>query len=316
MQQPTICVVGSINMDLVVRTPVLPAPGQTILGGPFNVFPGGKGANQAVAAARAGGRVAMVGCVGADANGATLRAGLSDEGIDASSVRTRVDAASGVALIAVDPAGQNTIIVAPGANATLTVADVEQAAAAIRESAVLLLQLEIPLPAVVAAAGIARAAGARVVLNPAPAAPLDDSVLALVDVLVPNETEAATLTGLRPDDWESAGRTARALQGRGPRSVVMTLGSRGALLLDEDRLARQQPFAVTAVDATAAGDAFVGALAVALAEGRSLGESVRRGAAAGALAATVAGAQPSLPRRAQIEALLQSDPRQEAEGQA
>ncbi len=306
MQQPMICVVGSVNMDLVVRTPALPAPGQTILGGPFNTFAGGKGANQAVAAARAGGRVTMIAHVGADAHGATLRAGLADEGIDVSSVETCSDAATGVALIAVDQAGQNTIIVAPGANATISAADVEQVAAVIRASAVLLLQLEVPLPAVIAAARIARATGTRVVLNPAPAVPLDDSVLALADVLVPNETEAATLTGLRPDDWASAERMARALQQCGPRSVIITLGSRGVLLLDEEHVMQQPPFAITAVDATAAGDAFIGALAVALAENRPLPEAVRWGAAAGALATTVAGAQPSLPRRAQIEALLAS----------
>lgn len=303
MAPPRICVVGSINMDLVVRTPVLPAPGQTILGGPFSTFPGGKGANQAVAAARAGGQVAMVAAVGTDGYGAILRAGLAGEGIDVATVQAREEAATGIALIAVDPRGQNTIIVAPGANATLTPADVEQAAVTIRSSAVLLLQLEVPLPTVVAAARIARTAGALVVLNPAPAAPLDAQVLALADVLVPNETEAAALSG--PEPAEGGGEeTARALHQMGARTVIITLGPRGVLLLDDGRVIRQAPFAVSAIDATAAGDAFIGALAVALAERRPLAEAVRWGAAAGALAATVAGAQPSLPRRAQLEALL------------
>ncbi|NTU78126.1 MAG: ribokinase [Chloroflexales bacterium] len=308
MPHPTVCVVGSVNMDLVVRTPALPAPGQTILGGPFNTFPGGKGANQAVAAARAGGQVALIAAVGADAYGPALRTGLADEGVDVAGVQLRSDAATGIALIAVDPLGQNTIIVAPGANATLSSANVEQAAAVIQASAVLLLQLEVPLPAVTAAARIARAAGTRVVLNPAPAAPLDDVVLALADVLVPNETEAAALCNLQPGDGSSAEHMAYALRRRGPRAVVITLGDRGVLLLDEDakQVIHQPPFVVPAIDATAAGDAFIGALAVALAEHRPLHEAVRWGAAAGALAATIAGAQPSLPLRAQIETMLAS----------
>jgi ribokinase len=304
MQQPWICVVGSINMDLVVRTPLLPVPGQTVLGGPFDTFAGGKGANQAVAAARSGGHVAMVACVGSDGYGTTLREGLAAEGIDVSNVYIRNGAATGVALIAVDPAGQNTIIVAPGANVTLTPADIEQAADIIRASAVLLLQLEVPLPVVVRAAEVARSAGTRVVLNPAPAMPLDDAVLALTDVLVPNETEASALTGLQSDGWAAAERMANALRRRGPQSVVITLGERGVVLADGEGIARQAPFAVQAVDATAAGDAFIGCLAVALAEKLPLAKAVRWGAAAGALAATRHGAQPSLPHRAQIEALL------------
>lgn len=304
MQQARVCVVGSINMDLVVSTPALPVSGQTVLGGPFRSFAGGKGANQAVAAARAGGYVAMVGCVGSDSYGTMLKNGLDGDGVDISNVRTRDGAASGVALIAVDPTGQNTIIVAPGANATLDVADVEQAAAIISASAVLLLQLEVPLPIVVRAAELARSAGTRVVLNPAPAIPLDDALLKLVDVLVPNEVEAAALTGLQPDDWEVTERMVYALRRRGPRSVVVTLGERGVVFTDGENIARQAPFVVRAVDATAAGDAFIGSLALALAENRPLAEAVRRGAAAGALAATQHGAQPSLPYRAQIRELL------------
>ncbi len=304
MQQARICVVGSINMDLVVSTPALPVPGQTVLGGPFRTFAGGKGANQAVAAARAGGHVAMVGCVGADSYGMILRKELVDNCVDVSNVHIREGVATGVALIAVDPTGQNTIVVAPGANATLTLADIEQAASIISTSAVLVLQLEVPLPIVVRAAELARKSGTRVVFNPAPAMPLDNTLLKLADVLVPNETEAATLTGLQPDGWTVAEHMAHALRSRGPQSVVITLGERGAVFTDGENSIRQAPFAVRAVDATAAGDAFIGGLAVALAENCSLSEAVRWGAAAGALAATQHGAQPSLPDRALIEKLL------------
>lgn len=303
MNKATICVVGSINMDLVVRTPVLPAPGQTVLGGPFGTFPGGKGANQAVAAARAGGRVTLVACVGDDAAGEELAAGLAAELIDVGMVLRRPGVTTGVALIAVDPAGQNTIIVAPGANAALEPADLLRAEGAIATADVLLVQLEVPLPAVAAAIGLARRHGVRVILNPAPALPLDDSLLALADVVVPNESEAAALTGIRPDGWEGAARAAQALRARGPGAVVLTLGGRGALLADGDGLVEQPAFAVAAVDATAAGDAFVGALAVALAEGRPPREALRWASAAGALATTIAGARPSLPPRQRIERL-------------
>ncbi|MBF6613074.1 MAG: ribokinase [Chloroflexi bacterium] len=306
-KEPLICIVGSINMDLVVRTPALPVPGQTVLGGPFATFPGGKGANQAVAAVRAGGQVAMVGCIGEDAYGPMLHAGLLDEGIDVSLVRTQAGSATGVALIAVNPRGQNTIIVAPGANAALTLKDLERSSEVIRSAAVLLLQLEVPLPVVAAAAQMARRAGTPVILNPAPAPPVNDSLLdllALVDVLVPNETEAATLTAYQRGDSTDPELMARALHELGAGAVVITLGEGGVFVLDGDRTYRQAPFSVRAVDATAAGDAFTGALALALAENRTLQEAVRWGAAAGALAAATAGAQPSLPSRASIQKLL------------
>ena len=301
---PRICVVGSLNMDLVVQTPALPLPGQTLLGGPFATFPGGKGANQAVAAARAGARVVMVGCVGDDSYGPILRRGLDAEGIDTRYVTTRHDTASGVALIAVAPDGQNTIIVAPGANAALAVAGIDHAAEEIRSSDALLIQLEVPLPAIVRAAEIAREAGTIVVLNPAPAQPLPGDVLALADFVVPNETEAAALTGITPHDWTTAETAARALLGQRKGSTVITLGSRGALLLHGGTATRQPAFKVDAVDATAAGDAFLGAFAVALAEGRPPEEAVRWGAAAGALAAATVGAQPSLPRHEALASFL------------
>lgn len=306
MKRPRICVVGSLNMDLVIQTPELPVPGQTVLGGPFATHPGGKGANQAVAAARLGAAVAMVGCVGADAFGDALRSGLVAEGIETESVLTRDGIASGVALIAVDPRGRNTIIVAPGANATVTVGDVRAAAGHIESADVLLLQLEVPLAVVSEAASIARSAGALVILNPAPAQPLPPDLLAHCDYLVPNELEAEVLSGIRPADWETGFEAAEALRGLGARAVVITLGERGALLLDEDGVARQPAFPVTAIDTTAAGDAFVGAFAASIACGHPSRLALRRAAAAGALACTVPGAQPSLPRAEAVDELLSS----------
>jgi ribokinase len=295
-------------MDLVVRTPHLPAPGETISGGPFATYPGGKGANQAVAAARLGGRVAMVGCVGGDAFGATLRDGLEREGIDISEVRVRPTAASGIALITVQEDGQNTIVIASGANGTLTAEAIEAAKETIAAARVLVLQLETPLPAVQRAAELARAAGALVVLNPAPAQPLPPALLAQVDYLIPNQHEAAMLLGQEVQGLPDAEQSARLLRSvASVGHVVITLGAEGALLVGNDeRLLRVQPHAVTPLDATAAGDAFVGAFAVALAEGRAPIEALRLGNAAGALAVTRAGAQPSLPARAEVEALLRS----------
>lgn len=301
MTKARICVIGSLNMDLVVQTPHLPAPGQTILGGPFQTIPGGKGANQAVAAARAGAQVTMIGCVGSDSYGTMLRTALEAEGIDTSHVQARQDMASGVALIAVAPDGQNTIIVAPGANATLTPADIDRYEETIRASQVVLLQLEIPLPAVERAIMLASTAGVQVILNPAPAQSLPDALLRHVDFLVPNETEAATLTGITPDSWSTAADAARILAAKGVGHTVITLGSRGALLFQDEHVVQQPAFPVQAIDATAAGDAFVGAFGVALADGKSPQDALRWGAAAGAIAATQIGAQPSLPSRVAIE---------------
>ncbi len=300
-----IAVVGSLNMDLVVRSPRFPRPGETLIGGPFQTAPGGKGANQAVAAARMGGQVRMVGRVGADDFGESLLAGLARDGVDHRHVRHDPDSASGTATIIVDQSGQNCIVVAPGANARLTVEDVDAAEADIASARVLLLQLQSPLIAVTRAATLARSHGVHVLLNPAPAQPLPPELLACVDILTPNESETASLTGLpvaTQADLESA---ARALQRMGPPVIILTLGERGALLaLGGDQIDHFPAFAVTPVDTTAAGDAFVGALAVALAEGRPLPEAVHWGNAAGALATARPGAQPSLPTRAEVEALL------------
>lgn len=303
--RPTIVVVGSANTDLVVRCPRIPRPGETVLGGSFLQASGGKGANQAVAAARLGADVRFVACVGGDAFGKAALAAYAAEGI--ATDRCRADsAASGVALILVDDRGENAIAVAPGANARLAPADVDRAAGAIRGAALLVLQLEVPMATVVHAARIAHAAGVPVLLDPAPVPDdgLPPELMEMVTILKPNEAEAARLTGTAVEDVGGAVAAARSLRARGPRLVVVTLGSRGAVVADAEGEAPVAAFPVAAVDTTAAGDAFTGALAVGLAEGLPPREAARRAAAAGALATTRPGAQPSLPTRAECEAFL------------
>jgi len=314
----SIVVVGSLNMDLVVGVPRFPLAGETLLGGDYARHPGGKGANQAVAAARAGGAVAMIGRVGADAFGDALTHGLQADGVRTDGVLALPDVPTGVAFISIDPSAQNTIIVAPGANARLAPDDL--APERFEGARVVLLQLEVPLDTTLQAARLGRAAGARVVLNLAPAQPLSAAQLADVDLLLVNETEAADLTGIAVDEVARAPeRAATALTALVP-AAVLTLGAAGAAwaeaAADADADAAAGPgepaasglvpgFAVDAVDTTAAGDAFAGALAVRLASGAALADAVRFANAAGALAATQAGAQPSLPRAGAIAALLE-----------
>lgn len=294
-----ILVVGSINMDLVVRVPNAPVPGETVMGGDFETFPGGKGANQAVAAARMGGKVTMVGRVGNDDFGNTLIQGLVENQVKTTFVTKDSDAKTGIALIAVADSSENLIVVAPGANMRVSVEDVHKASDLLREIDLLMVQLEIPLETVTAAVEMAHAVNIPVVLNPAPAQPLPPSLLAQVDVLTPNEKELALLTG--EEDLE---RGIEILRGWGARNVVVTLGAQGARLVTETADQTLPAFKVTPVDTTAAGDAFNGALAVALAEGKALVEAVRYGTAAGALATTQIGAQPSLPDREAVDDLL------------
>lgn len=299
-----VVVVGSLNIDLVTHTERIPAPGETVLGGDLATVPGGKGANQAVAAARLGAQTAMVGHLGDDGFAAQLRQSLAADNIDALHVTT-ADAATGVALIVVDANGQNSIVVASGANMRVTPADVDAAAETIAKADVLLLQLEIPLDSVKRAAEIAHANGVTVILNPAPAQPLPADLLALVDIVVPNESETATLTGLPVESQAELAAAASALRDFGIETVLLTLGERGVLLADSDGIELFPAYKVEiVVDTTAAGDAFLGGFASAMAEGKSVAEAVPWGCASGALAVTKAGAQPSLPSRDDVQKLL------------
>ncbi len=301
---PRIVVVGSLNMDLVTRTPRIPVPGETIIGHEFFTAPGGKGANQAVAAARMGAEVSMVGRVGRDDFGSALRATLRADGIDCTYVFEDEKSVTGIASILVDDAGQNSIVVAPGANARLTPDDVNEAESVIAQADVLLLQLEIPLETVIRSAEVAQRYEVPVVLNPAPARPDLASLLPLVDILIPNESEAALLAGL-PVEADIEKETAiEALRKMGVGILILTLGAEGALLVYEAGMEHVAAYPVEPVDTTAAGDAFVGGFAVALAEGKSLIEAIRWGNAAGGLATTQLGAQPSLPTRQAVLELI------------
>ena len=307
--KPRLVVIGSANMDLVVRSHRIPAPGETVLGDGFRQIPGGKGANQAVAAARLGAEVTFVGRVGIDLFGAAIREGLKADSIDTTSLRTDPTEPTGVALIGVDADGQNAIIVASGANYQVGTADVDAAFAAIGSASTMLLQLEIPLDTVVYAVQKAKEAGMRVILNPAPVspnAPLPDSLLPQIDVLTPNEYEACALLGQEyraEADWEA---TAGLLLARGVKAVVITLGEEGCILADASGVRRLPAVAVAAIDTTAAGDCFTGALALALAEGSSLDEAAHFAAHAAAISVTRPGAQPSLPTRFEVESALKA----------
>lgn len=300
-----ITVVGSANMDLIARMARLPSPGETILGTSMTRMPGGKGANQAVAAARAGSEVVFVGRVGDDMYGSELLDTLRNAGV--STAQTSVDRTTptGLAMIEVDAQGENTIVVIPGANSHVSPDDVDRARDAIVASRVVVLQLEIPVDSVARAAQIAHEAGALVVLNPAPARPLDPTLLRLVDVVVPNEEEVARLSGLgAPVD---AAAVAHLLLDAGPRAVIVTLGARGAVIVTRDDEVDIPPVPVRPVDTTGAGDAFVGNLAHALDEGQSLEEAAGFAAAAAAASVLRIGAQPSMPGRAETEALLRGE---------
>jgi ribokinase len=298
-----VVVFGSINMDLVVRTPRLPTPGETLTGHTFFTAPGGKGANQAVACARLGVPTRMVGRVGDDLFGEQLRASLRSFGVQDDGVLT-TPGPSGVALIAVDDLAENTIVIVPGANGSVSIADIPRLEAVLDGARILLVQLEVPIETVVAAARAAHTRGVTVILDPAPALPLPDELYALADIITPNEHEAATLTGIAVRDDQGAIAAARALIARGARRVAIKLGARGALTADTEGEQFWSSFTVTPVDTVAAGDAFNGGLAVALSEGRSFDEAIRWGLAAGALSVTRHGAQPSMPERNEVLTLL------------
>jgi ribokinase len=299
-----VVVVGGANTDFLVRGADLPAAGQTVDGDEFQEAPGGKGANQAVAAARLGARTALVARVGRDRRGDELAAQAAADGVDLEHLASDPDAPTGAAVIHVGRDGQKQILTAPGANSRLTVADVRAAAATIRAAGVVLAQLEVPVEAVAEALAIGRAAGARVVLDPAPARPLPDEVIRLVDVIRPNSKEAEALTGMAVRDRATARRAAERLLARGAGAACVQAGEEGDLLVWPGGEAWLPRLPVETVDATGAGDSFAAALAVQLAEGASWEAAGRFASAAAALATTVLGAQGGLPRRDEVQALL------------
>lgn len=302
---PKIAVVGSLNMDLIVSVPRIAAPGETIIGHEFHTAAGGKGANQAVAAARLGGQVSMVGRVGNDAYGQMQLSNLAADGVDTTFVTVDPETHTGVAFIIVDDAGENSIVVSSGANWRVSATDVDAAEDAIAGADMLLLQLETRPEVVERAAELAARHGVSVVLNPAPANPLPSGLLGRVSYLIPNESETAFLSGQPVTDLESARSAARALRQMGAGTVVSTLGGQGALLIAAGQELHVPAFSVKVVDTTAAGDAFVAGFAVAVASGQPLAEAVRFAAAAGALATTKMGAQPSLPVLEEVNWLLE-----------
>jgi len=299
-----IVVLGSLNTDLVASVRHLPRPGETVLADSLHTFPGGKGGNQAAAAARLGGVVRMVGRVGTDTFGEGLLTSLEKDGVDTSGVARDARAPTGTALILVDPRGENVIAVSPGANATLGQDEVERAIQSVDSGGLLVLQLEIPATVVRQAIEGARKRRIRVLLNAAPVREFDPAVIAGLDILVANEPETSALVGRPVTDVGSASDAARALHDRGVGLAVITLGAAGSVFCENGEAERVEPFQVVAVDSTGAGDAFVGALAVALTGGVELRLALRYANAAGATAASRAGAQSSLPRRADLEQLV------------
>ncbi len=303
-----VAVVGSLSMDIVIRVPRLPSRGETLIGSTFDTFAGGKGNNQAMAAVRAGASVAMVGRVGNDAYGQILIDTLASEGVNTTALIADKSQTTGIANIWVGPGGENSIVIVPNANFSMSAAIVEESKI-LSESKVLLLQLEIPMPAVIAAARTAKANNVTVILNPAPApeSGLPAELLEQVDILVPNETEAQLLSGINPDSPSTALQCAQKLLALGPKAIILTLGERGGFILEKS--APNEPksvdsYTVSVVDTTAAGDAFCGALAARLSRGDTLVDAARYGCAAGSLACTKAGAIPSLPKLAELEELV------------
>jgi ribokinase len=309
-----ILVIGSLNADLVVRTPRFPAPGETISGEDLRIIPGGKGANQAVAAAKQGANVTMLGRVGRDSFGPFLLDSLKLNHVDTSLV-LEDDSATGTAIIVVDSHGQNSIVLSAGANGKVSAADVDHAS--LRSFSLLLLQLEIPIPTVLGAAQRARENGLRVLLNPAPAQPIPDELIALADFIIPNESELSLLTGHPVNDISSAEQAARILLNRGAQTIIVTLGSNGSLIVSIDLTKHIPSYKVDVVDTTAAGDAFIGGFASRILDSESLlseelEAAVKYANACGALATTKFGAQPSLPTREEAEGFLKECRRRES----
>lgn len=300
----SIVVLGSLNIDLVVTVARLPLPGETVLGERLRRYPGGKGANQAVAAARLGGKVAMVGRVGNDSFGAELIKNLESNGVDASGVERDPGTPTGAALIYVEQDGQNMIAVASGANATVGPDDAERAVAKLGPGDLLVMQLEIPSAVVEQATLAARRSGAAVLLNAAPAQRLELGLLAQLDALVANEREARALAPRTDASLDVPEAAAQALHAMGPKLAVVTLGPSGSVYCDTTGVHRVEPFAVTSIDSTGAGDAFMGAMAVGIAQKLDTQAAVRFANAAGAAATTALGAQAALPRREDLRRLF------------
>ena len=299
-----VVVIGSLNADLVVKSPRFPQPGETISGGDLQIIPGGKGANQAVAAARQGVKTAMVGRVGSDGFGPFLVENLNANQVDTTHVLAD-DSATGTAIIVVDAQGQNSIILSPGANGKVTLTDVDSAP----DAKVLLLQFEIPMEVVLHAAKRYKGKGTTVILNPAPAREILPELLANVDILIPNESELSLLTGMNVNDAASAETAAKEILKQGVKTVIVTLGGKGALAVSGTQVSGTQvtkvdTYKVDVVDTTAAGDAFIGGFASALLSGKSFEDSVRHGCACGALATTKFGAQPSLPTKEEVNTFI------------
>jgi len=300
MTTKTVLVVGSLNLDLVAAAKRLPGKGETVFGDSFATFPGGKGANQAVAAGKLGAAVKMVGCVGRDGFGKDLLASLKVSNVSTDFVE-QVDNTTGTALITVDATGSNTIVVVGGANLDCSTGAVDKALAAIAEPGILVVQNEIPQETVEYAIKTAKDQGWTVIFNPAPARALSPEIMPLVDIIIPNETEMAVLTGSSIHTDDEAISAAKKLLAAGIGTVIITMGSKGALCCSGSEQYQVKPYQVKAVDSTAAGDAYTGALAAGLAEGKTLRDSMEFASAAAALSVTRAGAQPSLPWRNEVD---------------
>jgi ribokinase len=303
MQSKKIVVVGSCNTDMVIKADRLPVPGETILGGTFFMNPGGKGANQAVAASRMGGNVTLISKTGNDVFGKQSVMLYTSENIKTDFIYSDPKHPSGVALITVDSQGENCIVVASGANAYLTPADIDKASAEIENSDLVLMQLEIPIETVEYVAQMASKKGIKVILNPAPARALSDNLLKHLYIIIPNKSEAEILSGIKVCDIDSAKQAADIISAKGVDIVVITLGSQGALIKEYNEYLFVEAFKVAALDTTAAGDTFCGAFCVGLSEGRSILDAVKLAARAAAITVTRMGAQASIPYRSELSSL-------------
>lgn len=299
-----ITVVGSLNMDLVLNADKIPRPGETIMGKSFQQIPGGKGGNQADAVAKLGAEVTMIGCIGQDDMGFLLKSSLEKDGVEVEYILEKEQVATGVAAIIVESSGNNAITVAPGANYALTVDDIQHFSQIIINSEILLLQLETPLDTVKEALQIAKKAGRKTILNPAPAAKLEPEILILVDLLTPNETELELLSGCKTDTLKNIELAGKTLLEKGAKEIIVTLGANGCMYISADRVQHFPAFQVQSMDTTAAGDSFNGALAVSLSENKTMEEAILFAMKVGAMTVTKAGAQQSLPT---MEEVMQFD---------